>query len=917
MNQMHQERQKDLPWIISLPPKVSFFTGRRDLIQRIDEQLHSPDVINQGMAALVGIGGVGKSCLALHYAHSNIQQYNIVAWLNAENEISLQNDMVKLGQRIVDSMSDGSHRIPPTLHTLQTLMEQYQKTPAIRHDLTSDSLKRQSRDTQLLERIIEVSKDALDQQLIGPWLLIYDNVHRVKMVNKYIPTMRTGHIILTSRHRSWDDMIEIDIFNRKTSIEFLHRVVEPHGHSHQPIENDDAWDNIADILGDLPLALAQAAQYIRRKKISITTYVDQFKSLYQNLWQQEAPSSSYKQYLSENDDQCVVVEHTVETTWQIAISQVSCINPTACDLSTIAAYLSPNNISRELLVQLGVRILHVTENDVEIALDLLHDYCLMSWNGNCYNIHRLLQLVIRHKYQDSGVDQVVVEKLFQYYSERLYYDRRNIQQTLANIALIEHFEMARNYLNVYTLHDGKEDNYRHRQLVNSVILNVSHIYYNLANMVRAKDYVDEVLTSIPSSTTEKFINEGIHENQRHQFSRAIKLKGKIIMEMNDYDSALNNFHQALELERQHQNTLQEDIGKTLQLIGQANCRIGKFDISRQYLQQAIELQRQHLGENHLDVAKTYLWLGRVASKTGNLTEALTHANKALKIKKQLLGESNLDVAMIYETISNICRENYKYDDALRYFQNAIEFYKLHLGENALKVADGLHSLGRIYRQVKDLDQAMSCDVNALNIKQKQLGHEHVSLAYTYDELGLVYMAKNDYDNAKDNLMKSLQIKIKQLGEQHMNVAYTLDKIGLLYKANENYSQAMESFNQSLEIKKKQLGENHASAAYTYHQIGIIYKEKDDYINSLKYLQCALKIKRDSFGDDHVQTSYTLHEIGLLYKKFGDSDEAIRYLQRAHDTKVKQLGQDHIRALDSMAEINAIRDQIKKVKITIV
>jgi transcriptional regulator with XRE-family HTH domain len=197
-----------MPRLWNVPARNPAFTGREDLLAAVRERLQGgqPAVVQ----ALSGMGGVGKTQLAAEYAHRFAASYDLAWWINAEQTGLIANQIADLGQAL--------GCIPPGAGS-----------EAVRAAVLAE----------------------LRQH--GRWLLIFDNATAAADVTPWLPGAG-GHVLITSRERGWDEVgtrVEVDVLSRAESVAMLqHRV--------PGISEADAGQ-LAAALGDLPLAIAQAA----------------------------------------------------------------------------------------------------------------------------------------------------------------------------------------------------------------------------------------------------------------------------------------------------------------------------------------------------------------------------------------------------------------------------------------------------------------------------------------------------------------------------------------------------------------------------------------------------------------------------------------------------------------------------------
>ncbi|NIO68032.1 MAG: ATP/GTP-binding protein, partial [Anaerolineae bacterium] len=220
------------------------------------------------------------------------------------------------------------------------------------------------------------------------WLLIFDNAPGQEAVRPYLPPGGAGHVLITSRDLDWEvaTPLTVQVMERAESVAFL---LKRTGRT-----DEDAADALAEALGDLPLALAQAGAYIRQTGTTFTAYLDLFQSRRTELWEKERPPLDYP--------------HTVATTWDIAFQEVRRASPAGADLLNLCAYLAPDDIPQDLLRKgsqhLPPSLAEVVGDPLAFdeAMAALLLYSLMERAADALSVHRLVQAVARDRLAEEA-----------------------------------------------------------------------------------------------------------------------------------------------------------------------------------------------------------------------------------------------------------------------------------------------------------------------------------------------------------------------------------------------------------------------------------------------------------------------------------------------------------------------------------
>jgi hypothetical protein len=160
------------------------------------------------------------------------------------------------------------------------------------------------------------------------WLLVYDNADRPRDLAPYRPPAGSGRMLITSRTPTWGRetaTVRLDVLDRDEAVGFLRR---------RTGSTDTATAAaLAEALGDLPLALEQAAAYMDETHTTPADYLALYLEHGAELLTLGEP---------------LTTEQTVATTWQVALGRVRA-TPTAQDLLNVCGFLAPDDIPRALL----------------------------------------------------------------------------------------------------------------------------------------------------------------------------------------------------------------------------------------------------------------------------------------------------------------------------------------------------------------------------------------------------------------------------------------------------------------------------------------------------------------------------------------------------------------------------------------
>ncbi|MBS4169509.1 FxSxx-COOH system tetratricopeptide repeat protein [Neochlamydia sp. AcF95] len=804
----------------NLTPPNEYFTGREADLVALEETLTQGKPLV--LAAQVGLGGVGKTQLALQYAYRTAPQYNFIWWLNAASEAAL-----------LQSYSDLAEK----LHIFLTKEEEKE-------------------DKALVKKVHCYLKE-------NPgWLLIFDDAENATTLNSWLPESG-GHLLITSRKPNWPNaqVFTLGVFKREESIELILKI------THLEDQKEEAG-KLADLLQNLPLAVSQAAFYIKETYISIEEYKEKFEQHYKVLWEFEVPPDIY--------------QATVQVTWHVSMQKIrqeeakekenneypSLVDP----LMQFCAYLSSQGIPRRLLKEWVINVYQseTPSLDINHTIDLLRRYSMIEAAAETISIHSLVQLVVRDQLKNEEQKEICGKSL-NVFKDLFVYDETNIANVKEKFPFTPHVEKVIEH----ALHLQVDE---HSAL--SLNMHVAR-YLMYKGTYKAARNIIEVCIEKSSKDSDRLFNAALKNNLANTLLSLGNFKEAKIT----YQEAIKLYEEVYSPDHLTLAGLNNNLGATLSALG-------LYEDAKASYEKALHVYHSNFLKG-IEVADTYHNLGNLLKKLGHYDEANEYYKKALELKERVYSAEHPSLADTYNAVGTLFEELGQYSMAKEKYKSALAIQKKAYVSIHPSLADTYNNLGNILQKLGNYSKAKKIFQKTLKIKKAAFSIDHLFLASTYNNIGNVSQQLGEYDEAKNHYEKALEIKEKSFSITHPDLISTLSNKGCALKSLGRYKQAEECYRRALEIQIKVFHNDHSSLAHTKNNLGNVLRMLGQYGEAQQLYQEAQRLYERVYSPDHPFLAEPHHNLGNVLRQLGQYEKAKEHIVKAIKLKKEILFFDHL------------------------
>ncbi|KAL5371985.1 hypothetical protein DPSP01_013848 [Paraphaeosphaeria sporulosa] len=824
------------------------FVDRGTLLDQIRERCAAP----ASRVALVGLGGVGKSQLAIEHCYRTAEQSpdTWVFWVHASNTARLEQSFREIaGQVKVRGRNDPQADVFKLVH------------------------------------------DWLRDAKNGRWLLVLDNADDIavfsarasgnrtdggncdcsngralqQQLSRYLPTNKHGSVLVTSRTKraamqlvEESDIISIGLMDDAAAYALLYRKL---GDKARKNCSDNDIGELAAALEHIPLALVQAAAYIQQRapRCSVKQYLEEYR-------QSDSGATSLLNRVVGNlrrDEEAI---NPILITWQISFDHVRRSRQSAADLLSLMSFFDRQGIPEALLssedskVNKPAVVASVDDSFGDDVL-MLQDYSFINFAGDAhtFEMHRLVQLAMRkwlesHQELDKWREQFIAnlceelptgeyenwktcQALFPHVRAAVA-QRPASQKSLKDWALLL-YKAAWYALQIGRSGDAEQMSVMSMEVRREVFGEESE--ETLSSMVMVANVLNR---------------EGRWKEAELEYTKALRTSRKLSkVEDAETLTIISNIavtHRAQGLWKKAEGLHEEVLGKRRRLLGpkhpqtlesMANLALTywsqeKLDEAKELGLQVIKLRKRVLGEGHPDTLTSMANLTSVFLAKGWLRNAKELEEQVVVIRKRILGVEHQETLI---SMGNLAQLYFRQGDRKKGRDLETQVTKIRksvLGEQHPDTLGSMSNLTMMYLHEGLWKEAEELGAQVLEMRSATLGFSHPDTLTSMDNMALVLCRQGKYEEAEAIYRHRL--------------ASMSNLAGVLYSQGK-YEEAETMHRQTLATRQKVLGHEHLDTLMSVYLLAHLLASRCHYGESAVLYGKACAMYSSVLGENHPTT----------------------------------------------------------------
>ncbi|XXT16056.1 FxSxx-COOH system tetratricopeptide repeat protein [Sorangium sp. So ce429] len=774
----------------NLPRRRSDFVGRDEELEALARSLareHRASVIQSRQAAVYGLGGIGKTSVAIEYAYRYAAQYpGGIWWVDADGDPFAA--MVRL--------ADVLCAVGP---------------PEVRSSLR----KRPKAQDKLAARVKWILQNRQE-----PSLLVLDNITDPAW-NELLPAGRVS-TISTSRdvRLTIGRPVGLDVLSADEAKKLAVLIA---GDVSAPAEAAALDRIVRDELGGFPVAVVMAAGAVRRWRRSWVEYERYLRTDASRVFSMHERCSEYPR-----------------SVFAALAFSIDLCHPESLErrLLHIAAFTAPDDLPFENLDQLPNRGPlaalcwgSIETNDAIATLDGLKLFHLDK-DTRSASVHRLVQAAVR-AHMSATDARACVEAALCLVDHHFPEDSDDATTWHACARWLPHALSVTSHAEAYDVA---------REVRGRLVARFAVYLQGRAAFAEAKGYLERALALHEAvfgpddpkvAAVLRCLGSVLHDlgdvgGARAHFERALAIDiarsgpdhpdvardenglGSVIMDQGDVPGARKHLERALAIDEATYGPDDPSVAIRLNNLGALFRDLGDFTGARVHLERALAIDIHAYGPDHPTVAIGRTNLGRLLHDLGDLKGAREQFEAALTIDEHSYGCYHPRFALALNNRGRVLRDLGDLAGARADFERALAIVEDTYGPDHPDVARDINSLGSVLRDLGDLAGARANFARVLRIAEATYGPDHPAVAIGCNNLGSVLHALGELPGAREQLERALGIVQATYGPDHPVVASIVNNLGRVLQALGDLSGAWQQIERAVEIATKALGQAHPS-----------------------------------------------------------------------------------------------------------
>jgi tetratricopeptide (TPR) repeat protein len=754
-----------------VPPRIASFTGRSGELDRLDAILmhDKPAAVTQasvGRVAVQGMGGVGKTSLAIEYAHRFRGLYAGVCWCPAETRTGVLSALAGLAVTLGAATAEEAD----------------------------------------VERAAKAAMRRLSEQR-ATWLLVYDNAPAPDAVADLLPSAG-ARVLITSRFSDWSELadeVALDALPMEESIALLQ--------SRTGRSDAAGAGTLAEALGRLPLALDHAAAYCKRTQTRFADYAEKASGLIS-----AAPRGvGYPRSVAATFDLAITEAVAQGQSAEALMAYLAQCAPDRIPMTLVDGAVE-GEVERQQALAALAEVSLLKHDPFEDGTPAVTVHRLVQavararseTNGSAQDAVERLIARLDAIYPEQAYEETQAWPFCAQLTPHLLALRDTRPDDLADWSGL--LDSVGKYFYGRAVYPQAAALFRDALASCEKTLgpDVPGTATCLNNIGRVLCAQGDLSSARPLLERALAIYERALGPEHRHTATGLKSLAYVRKEQGDFTGSRRLYERALAICEKALGPKHPSTAGSINDLARLLEDQGNFEGARPLFERALAIREKVQGPKHPDTALSLHNLAGLRHRLDDVAGARLLYERALGIFEKALGAGHPKTARSLGGLAHVLMDQGDFVAARPLFERALAIHEKVLGPEDIDAARSLRGLANLFMQQGDLPAARPLFERAVAVHEKVLGPDHVDTAVSLYILGRLLNAQGDVARARLLFERALAVLEKVLGPQHPNTNSVRRTLAEVLLATGTRTEALAFGEKALDHHDKVLGRGHSS-----------------------------------------------------------------------------------------------------------
>ncbi|KAF5530869.1 kinesin light chain [Fusarium mexicanum] len=824
------DKARETYYYIPLPNKR--FTGRTTVLNALEDNFFGQEQTQR--MALVGLGGIGKTQIALHFAYQVKEkrpEYSIF-WVPVLSNETAEGAYVGIAKKL--------------------------------------GLQKSSEDDDVKDLVYQ----HLSSDKAGKWLLIVDNADDEELVlgsadksglEEYLPQSENGMILLTTRSRQvagkfaqYDDVIDVEQMDKKEAMNLLRITLN----QKQLLEDEAVTVELLTYLTFLPLAITQAVAYLNEMQAPIQTYLSLLQDVESDARVLEEEFGDNTRYRGS--------QNAVGTTWIVSFRRIQKSNQLAIKLLSFMSCIEPKAIPQSILPN------DAKPYDLERAVGTLCSYSFLVRRGqsNVFDMHSLVHVAMRGWLRKQELENQVTYDAICHLAARF--------PTRSDA----HHDVKREYLP----HAIRLLSRNSRQNVDET--------YRLFGKVGGSFEIDRRFKEAVKCFEEVCLwKQGLlpeNDNDRLESEHTL---ASAYLDDRRIEDAIEKLEHVVAVRKEKLDKKDHSRLSSEHKLARAYLDNRRIKDAIEILEHVVAVQEETLDKkDHNRLSSEHL-LARAYLDDRRIKDAIKIFEHVLVVRKKTLNAKDHDRLISEQTLATAYLNDRRINDAIEMLEHVVAVRKETLDEKDHSRLSSEHELARAYLDNRRIKDAIEILEHVVAVREETLDKKDYPRLNSEHSLARAYLDDRRIKDAIKIFEHVLVVRKKTLNAKDHDRLISEHALATAYLNDRRINDAIEMLEHVVAVWKETLDEKDHDRLSSEHELARAYLDNRRIKDAIEILEHVVAVRKETLDEKDHSRLASEYALASAYLNDGRIEDAIKILEHVVAIEAEILAEsDHSRQL---------------------